>query len=74
MTAKERVLREAPSWSEEQARAALAAAEGRIVDEWGDLSAQTDAATAAVMRDLDEQERAEFGETIGEAWGRKKRE
>ena len=74
MTAKEKVLEQAPRWTEEQAKAALAAAEGRIVDEWGDLDAQTDAASAAVMRDLDEQERAEFGQTIGEAWGREKQQ
>jgi hypothetical protein len=71
VTAKEKVLEQSPRWSEEQAEAALAAAEGRIVDEWGDLDAQTDAAAAAVMRVLDEQERAESGQTIGEAWGRK---
>jgi hypothetical protein len=41
---------------------------GCDVEEWGDLDAQTDAATAASMHDLDEAERAEFGETIAEAW------
>ncbi len=73
MTAKEKVLKQAPRWTEEQAEAALAAAEGRIVDEWGDLSAQTDAAAADTMKRLDEEERAESGETIAQAWGREKR-
>jgi hypothetical protein len=61
MTAKEKLLEMAPRWSEEQAERALLAAEdrpGSIVDEWGDLDAQTDATTAASMRDLDEEERA----------------
>lgn len=31
---------------------------GRIVDEWGDLDAHTDAASRGVMRHLDEEERA----------------
>lgn len=31
---------------------------GRIVDEWGDLDAQTDALTRRAMRDLAEEERA----------------
>lgn len=58
MTAKERLLQEAPGWTEEQARHALAAATGRIIDDWGDLGAQSDALTRRVMRDLDEEERA----------------
>lgn len=74
MTAKEQVLVEAPAWAEEQAQRALRAAHGKsaehAVDEWGDLDAQTHAEAAAVMRDLDQAERAEFGETIAEAWGR----
>lgn len=70
MTAKEKVLKQAPRWTEEQAEAALAAAEGRIVDEWGNLSAMTDAAARETMRRLDEEEQAAFGETIGEAWER----
>jgi hypothetical protein len=43
------------------------------IDEWGDLDEMTDAAGADLMADLDEEERAEFGETIGEAWGRERR-
>jgi hypothetical protein len=61
MTAKERLLEQAPNWSEEQARRALRAAEvvpETILDDWGDLDAQTDATTAASMRELDEEERA----------------
>jgi hypothetical protein len=60
MTAKEKLLERAPSWSEEQAERALLAAEAdarSVVDEWGDLDAQTDATTAASMRQLDEEER-----------------
>jgi hypothetical protein len=40
------------------------------VDEWGDLAEMTDAAAAETMRHLDEEERAQRGETIGEAWKR----
>ncbi len=80
MTAKELVLKRAPNWSEEDAEVALRAVEhrhqhqhqdkpGDIVDVWGNLDAQTDATTAASMHDLDEQEMAELGETISEAWG-----
>jgi hypothetical protein len=61
VTAKEMLLELAPRWSEEQAARALLAAEdrsGSIIDGWGDLDAQTDATTAASMRDLDEEERA----------------
>jgi hypothetical protein len=59
MIAKEKLLERAPNWSKEQAERALLAAEsGSIVDEWGDLDAQTDATTAASIRELDEEERA----------------
>jgi len=58
MTAKERLLEEAPGWTEEQARRALAAATGRIIDDWGDLGELTDALARRAMRDLDEEERA----------------
>jgi hypothetical protein len=61
MTAKEKLLEQAPSWSEEQAERALLAVEAApnsILDEWGDLDAQTDATTAASMRELEEEERA----------------
>jgi hypothetical protein len=57
-TAKQRLLQEAPGWTEDQARQALAAATGRIIDDWGDLGAQSDALTRRAMRDLDEEERA----------------
>jgi hypothetical protein len=39
------------------------------VDDWGDLDAQTDAAAGDLMARLDEEEIAEFGETIAQAWG-----
>ena len=42
---------------------------GDIIDEWGDLDAQTDAAAGDLMARLDEEEIAEFGETISQAWG-----
>lgn len=58
MTAKERLLQEAPGWTEEQARQALAAATGRIIDDWGDLGELTDAAAGRVLDDLAAEERA----------------
>jgi hypothetical protein len=61
VTAKEKLLEHAPNWSEEQAERALLAAGASpksILDAWGDLDAQTDATTAASMRELDEEERA----------------
>jgi hypothetical protein len=65
MTAKELLLQEAPRWSEHDAEVALRAVEhehedkpGDIVDEWGNLDAQTDALFAATMKDLAEEERA----------------
>jgi hypothetical protein len=61
MTAKERLLRKVPGWSEHDAEIALRAVErehaGDTVDEWGDLDAQTDAAASRVMRDLADEER-----------------
>ncbi len=57
LTAKEAVLEHAPDWTEEQAQRALNAAESEI-DEWGDLHAQTIAASHASMRQLDEEEAA----------------
>jgi hypothetical protein len=42
---------------------------GNTVDEWGNLDAQTDAAAGDLMARLDEEEIAEFGETISQAWG-----
>jgi hypothetical protein len=62
MTAKEKVLVEAPSWSERDAEVALQAVErehsGRVAEDWGDLDAQTDAFFADSMKDLAEEERA----------------
>jgi hypothetical protein len=58
MTAKQRLLQEAPGWTEDQARHALAAATGRIIDNWGDLGKLTDAAAARVLDDLAAEERA----------------
>jgi hypothetical protein len=40
-----------------------------IVDDWGNLDAQTDAAAGDLMARLDQEEIAEFGETISQAWG-----
>lgn len=73
MTAKETLLLQAPSWSEHDAEVALRAVEHEheqtpVVDEWGNLDAQTDATTAMSIRDLDGEEQAEFGETIADAW------
>jgi hypothetical protein len=42
---------------------------GDIVDGWGNLSAMTRAAGSEMLRRLDEEEIAEHGETIAEAWG-----
>jgi hypothetical protein len=58
MTAKERLLHEGASWTEDQARQALAAATGRIVDDRGDLGELTDATTGRVLDDLAAEERA----------------
>lgn len=73
MTAKEKVLEFAPSWSEHDAEIALRAVErehetGDIAEEWGSISEMTGAAATQVMQDLAEEERAQFGETIAEAW------
>ena len=61
MTAKELLLQEAPTWSEEQAERALRAAHaepGDTVDDWGNLSAMTRASTARAMRRMGEEEAA----------------
>ena len=65
MNAKVKLLVEATRWSTQDAEVALRAVEqahapssGRIVDEWGDLDAQTDALAKRSMRDLAEEERA----------------
>lgn len=74
MTAKEKLHEWVETLSEEDAEwwfAALRNARpGDVIDEWGNLSAFTRAGTADTLRRLDEEERAEFGETIGEAWER----
>jgi hypothetical protein len=73
MTTRElahKLLDELPDERLEDAVSAIHALEGRIVDEWGDLSKLHEVSTREIMRRLDEQERAEFGETIAEAWGR----
>ena len=44
------------------------------IDEWGDLRAWLDVASDRVLHDLDERERAEFGETLWENWQRLARE
>jgi hypothetical protein len=61
MTAKEKVLEQAPNWSEEQAQRALQAAGATsppTVDEWGDLSKLHELTTGGTMRRLAEEERA----------------
>jgi hypothetical protein len=51
-----------------------AARPGDIIDDWGNLSAMKRAATSQLMRRLDEEETAEHGETIGDAWTRLERD
>jgi hypothetical protein len=74
MTAKEKLHERVEALSEEEAERLMAelegAAPGDIVDEWGNLSVMTRASSTRAMRRLDEEERAERGETIGEAWER----
>lgn len=57
----------APGWSEHDAEIALRAVErehgDKIVDEWGDLDAWSDAASRGTMRALDDEEAA-----IGFSW------
>ena len=58
MTAKEKLLKRAPHWTEEQAERALRAAEGDdAADEWGDLTRLHEVTTSATMRRLAEEER-----------------
>lgn len=63
VTAKEKLLQRAPKWTEREAEIALRAVEREgsesqgIVDEWGDLDAQMDAAMRDSLRELDEKER-----------------
>lgn len=74
MTTKQRLHQLVDELSEQEAdetlRLVIARREGKIVDEWGDLDAMVDRAANQVMRDLDEEERALFGETLGEAMQR----
>ncbi len=59
MTAKEKLLKRVPHWTEEQADRALRAVEGDdAVDEWGDLSKLQEASTAETMRRLAQEEQA----------------
>ena len=65
MTAKEKLLSEAPRWSEHDAEVALRAVErshaaqaGHSVDEWGDLEEFSAHASSATLRRLDEEEAA----------------
>ena len=62
MTTKERLHKLVDELSEAEAdetlRFAVAHHEGRNVDEWGDMDAQTDALFADTMRTLAEEERA----------------
>lgn len=44
------------------------------IDEWGDLREWVDAVSSDPLHDLDEAERAEFGETLWESWQRLERE
>lgn len=46
---------------------------GDIVDDWGNLSAMTRAGAGGMLQRMDEDEIAEHGETIAEAWGYKKK-
>lgn len=63
MTAKEKLLKEAPRWSERDAQVALRAverehSEGQVVDEWGDLDEFSARGSAPTLRRLDEEEAA----------------
>jgi hypothetical protein len=77
MTAKDLLLAEAPTWSEEQAERALRAAHaepedakpGDIIDDWGNLSATKRHAADRKMKRLTEEEIAANGQTLAEAWG-----
>jgi hypothetical protein len=65
MTAKEKLLKEAPRWSEHDAQIALRAVERehngetqQNVDAWGDLDEFSARASTPTLRRLDEQEAA----------------
>lgn len=74
VTAKEKLLERVTKLSEAEADETLRLLEdwkpGDTVDEWGNLSSMTRSSAARTMRRLDEEERVEHGETIGEAWER----
>lgn len=74
MAAKEKLHERVETLSEQEAVETLQMLEdwkpGDTVDEWGILSAMARSSSGAAMRRLDEEERAEHGETIGEAWER----
>jgi hypothetical protein len=66
MTAKELLLKEARCWSDHDAEIALRAVEREhrekpddLADEWGHPSATSRAATAAMLKRMDESESAE---------------
>ncbi len=80
MTAKELVLQEASTWTEEQAERALRAVHpetgpetegkpGDVIDEWGNLSAMKRRSSARLMKRLSEEEIAANGQTLADAWG-----
>ena len=71
MTSKERLHKLVDELSEVQAqnaRIVVEDAKAAALTEQADLDAMLDRATARVMHDLDDEERAELGETIAEAW------
>jgi predicted Zn-ribbon and HTH transcriptional regulator len=47
---------------------------GDIIDDWGNLSAMTRASSRRMLKRLDEEEMAEHGETIADAFARAERE
>jgi hypothetical protein len=75
VTAKEKLHERVETLSEREAEETLRLLQdwkpGDIVDDWGNLSAMTRASSARTMQRLDEEERAEHGKTIGEAWSEK---
>jgi hypothetical protein len=76
MTTKERLHKLVDELSEDELEPVVEfivsrAANGTnaAVDEWGDLDTQLDRAADDLMQRLDDEEIAEFGETIAQAWG-----
>jgi hypothetical protein len=74
VTTKERLHKLVDELSESEAEDALKYAESRReganIDEWGNLDSFGQALMGDSLRRLDEEERATFGESIGEAWQR----